>query len=886
MFGFSKSSITAKDQMVYYHEDFSAKDLDETLVGRKGLSLFDLRDMDVPVPDFFVVSPKVYKEFLLNAFDSKLASLLEKVRNPASEEIERLILKGKFSEDFIQDFMRAYSRLSGFSKAWVSVRSSVVYPSKPKVSFSGIFSTELSLRGPEHVLDSIKHVYASVFKEQVLVYANQHEIDLTELEMGVVVQRMVQPEVSGIAYTLDPITSDDKKMSIEAVFGLGDVIADGTLTPDQYFLEKKRLDVVEKHISPQEWMKIRKAGVRVPGTKEEFEKIKISSAWSHQQKLEDKNIKTVAKIALIAEDRSSRPQSIEWVWESGNVWILQNKPLTPKADLEEMNKNSAEQDSSVVDVAIDIVKEEKLKNKKLRDSVPQPKSSGKNSDDDQIEVLDRLGEKIRVLTERANKIDQSKKDKLAKKQAASLRKLGKKTLQQTPVTSTSSSKRKFEFLLSGIGSSFGEVTGEVLVIGDSVPKDLVVTKDTVLVIGKFISKMKPYVLQAGGILMDEGGLTSDISILCREANIPAVVGTGLSSALLQDGDWVRIDGNIGSIYRSKVSSETKVAADKSEKPEPQNQESTKTASKKDNKNSPQIDEDDIPRIPTATKVLINIGEDVSEKYERIVSSMDGIAWVDMDLLMLHEEKHLMAYVKDGTFKSYSKKLEEILDKVSDWAGSNEAIVSMGSMSVAHFRNLVKGTSGELKEAADDLSGAPRLLSNRKLFSRYLGIFKKVRNVYRSRNLSLALHAPLNGDIMKELKKEISASGLRRTSTFNIFPVIENTSELLLLSEIISAGVDGVILNTPLIARQIQGLGVYDQSALYDIEAGSVWKVLEKAIELAKAENIKVIVVCESSTTLVKKCVEWGVYGVAVSPKSAKEIKSVVSEQETKIILRN
>ncbi|MCA9375375.1 hypothetical protein KC622_03525, partial [Candidatus Dojkabacteria bacterium] len=288
----------------------------------------------------------------------------------------------------------------------------------------------------------------------------------------------------------------------------------------------------------------------------------------------------------------------------------------------------------------------------------------------------------------------------------------------------------------------------------------------------------------------------------------------------------------------------------------------------------------------ATKVLINIGEDVSEKYERIVSSMDGIAWVDMDLLMLHEEKHLMAYVKDGTFKSYSKKLEEILDKVSDWAGSNEAIVSMGSMSVAHFRNLVKGTSGELKEAADDLSGAPRLLSNRKLFSRYLGIFKKVRNVYRSRNLSLALHAPLNGDIMKELKKEISASGLRRTSTFNIFPVIENTSELLLLSEIISAGVDGVILNTPLIARQIQGLGVYDQSALYDIEAGSVWKVLEKAIELAKAENIKVIVVCESSTTLVKKCVEWGVYGVAVSPKSAKEIKSVVSEQETKIILRN
>src|SRR5690606_11203251 len=164
--------------------------------------------------------------------------------------------------------------------------------------------------------------------------------------------------------------------------------------------------------------------------------------------------------------RSSKPQSIEWVWESGNVWVLQNKSFTSKSILEaKLNQKSA-QDSSAVDVAIDIVKEEKLKSKKIRDSVPQLKNADDHSEDEQIETLNRLGDRIKVLSERANNLSQSKKDLVSKHQVASIRKLGKRTL-QTAEAAVEPSKRKFEFLLSGIGASFGEVIGEVLIIEDA-----------------------------------------------------------------------------------------------------------------------------------------------------------------------------------------------------------------------------------------------------------------------------------------------------------------------------------------------------------------------------------------------------------------------------------
>ena len=232
-------SATTKRNPVFFFEDYSAKDLNESRIGRKGLSLFQLKDMDVPVPEFFVLSSNVFVDFCFSSLDASQKKLLSKGKNPEREEVESVFLKNDFTKEVEEEILSAYTRLSGFTDAWVSVRSSVVFPEREEVSFSGVFSTELNVRKFDELRNAIKRIYSSMFCDDVVAYASKMGIDLADVKLAVVVQKMVQSEVSGVVFTVDPITQDDTKLSIEAVFGLGDVISLGEITPDSYLLNKR-----------------------------------------------------------------------------------------------------------------------------------------------------------------------------------------------------------------------------------------------------------------------------------------------------------------------------------------------------------------------------------------------------------------------------------------------------------------------------------------------------------------------------------------------------------------------------------------------------------------------------------------------------------------------
>jgi len=181
-------------EAVYFFEDYSAKTLTEERVGRKGLSLFSLKDMDVPVSGFFVICPEIYKDVVFRAFDKNIVTLLENDHLPEPKQLSEYILRTKFDALDQDDILRAYSRLSGFSDSWVSVRSSVVFPERPDVSFNGVFSTELNIRGFDNLLEAIKTVYASIFTDKLALYAKSQGINLTHLKMAVVVQKMGKSE--------------------------------------------------------------------------------------------------------------------------------------------------------------------------------------------------------------------------------------------------------------------------------------------------------------------------------------------------------------------------------------------------------------------------------------------------------------------------------------------------------------------------------------------------------------------------------------------------------------------------------------------------------------------------------------------------------------------
>lgn len=837
---------------IYFWEDHVAKNLRESRIGRKGLSLFELKDMDIPVPEFFVVSSYVFDDLISKVLLKEGSRLLENGKNPEEDEVRKEILKTTFEFVIEDEIKSAYARISGFTDSWVSIRSSVVFPSNPEISFSGVFDTMLNVRGVNNVLDGIRYIYSSFFKDSVVSYAANNGVNLADAKISVVVQKMVQAEVSGVSFTVDPITQDPTKLSIEAVFGLGDAIALGELTPDTYLINKKELNILEKHISPQEWMK-----VRTLGGSSGVEKIKISSAWSHRQKLEDKYIKEISKIALIVESKSRQAQNIEWVLAGGRVWVLQSKDLYEKAPVSEV----ALVDSKKYDTLGEVIHLMEDKYKSLGDMESRTMSKAKS-------IVNNSKHEYSPLTEKLINMARHKQ-------------------QEAKIENVDTNRDNY--LLSGIGASFGTVTGKVILVDDT---NIEVSKNNILVIKKDIPNLDTLVIKAGGIVMDQGGLTSDVSIMCREMNIPAVVGTGLASRVLKNGDLIKIDGNVGSIYKEKEvvkennNSHPVVESYSKEDLSGIDLLNTKTeyVEKKD------IDTNVVTNVqlthdltlpPCATKVfsLANLSFEEAIKY---VGDSHGLVYIDMDKAMLEDGRHLLAYVEDKKFAEYSKDISEKICRYIDLAEGNQVILTIGSSRVSEFKKLTKGSQFENKELGDNVWGLGRYLNNKEYLNRVLKIVRRIRNVYKKRNVDLGIHSPMNGTYMKEFKKSILAAGLRRTSTFRVYAVLDNPSEVISADEIIDTNIDGFILNMPRIVRIMQGFDMDDTSSRYDLGINSAYKVVDAVVDISKKKQV--IVIAENNKNLVKYCIQSGVYGISVFPQDIKDVRKLVSQEEAKLIL--
>ena len=126
--------------------------------------------------------------------------------------------------------------------------------------------------------------------------------------------------------------------------------------------------------------------------------------------------------------------------------------------------------------------------------------------------------------------------------------------------------------------------------------------------------------------------------------------------------------------------------------------------------------------------------------------------------------------------------------------------------------------------------------------------------------------------------------MRRTSTFKIYAILDNPAEIILADEIAETKIDGLILNMPRIAKQMQGFKIDDTDVKYDLARNSVFKVLDNVLDVVKGKTDSVIVVAENSKPLIRYCVQVGVYGISVLSEDIAEARKVVAEEESKIIL--
>ncbi len=318
-------------KFVKWFEDLSKEDVN--IAGGKGANLGELTKAKIPVPPGFVVLSSAYFHFLeFNKLRPHIHHILSNcdVLDPnqletASHKIQDLLDKSEIPDDISSEVFASYQKLCEQNPLFhstlpVAVRSSATAEDLPDASFAGQQESYLNISGDANVLLKVKDCWTSLFGARSIFYREQQKYDHFKVGIAVPVQKMVQSDVSGVMFTVDPISQDKDRLVIEAGYGLGDYIVQGVITPDHYEVSKSDLKIVNKQLHSQEIMEIRS----LHGVKQQKVPAKIQS----RQKLSDSLIVELSQIGKKIHHHYFFPQDIEWALEKGKLYITQSRPIT------------------------------------------------------------------------------------------------------------------------------------------------------------------------------------------------------------------------------------------------------------------------------------------------------------------------------------------------------------------------------------------------------------------------------------------------------------------------------------------------------------------------------------------------------------------------------
>ncbi|NTU99135.1 phosphoenolpyruvate synthase, partial [Candidatus Falkowbacteria bacterium] len=295
---------------------------DAAIAGGKGASLGEMTQAGLPVPPGFVVLAQSFDDFVEQAgVSAEISSALERINindnstiDAASVKIRDLVLTATIPEKIEKEIEAEFKKLDA---ALVAVRSSATAEDSSDASWAGELETYLNVTS-DNLLESVKKCWSSLFTPRAIFYRIEKGMAKQHVSVAVVVQKMVQSEVSGIAFTVHPVTEDYNQMIIEAGYGLGEAIVGGMITPDSYVVTKDTLKIEDKYISSQEMMIVRSP----EGTSEQ----PVPQARQELQKFGDDEIKKLAQTCLNIEKHYGFPCDIEWAYENGSIYITQSRP--------------------------------------------------------------------------------------------------------------------------------------------------------------------------------------------------------------------------------------------------------------------------------------------------------------------------------------------------------------------------------------------------------------------------------------------------------------------------------------------------------------------------------------------------------------------------------
>lgn len=258
------------------------------LVGGKALSLGRLIQANLPVPPGYVITTEAY----------------------------RSLKSSSISSEFETDILKSFDELGAER---VAVRSSAIAEDSPDASWAGQFESYLNV-DRDQLLESIKKCWQSASSELVEAYAESQSTSNEQLAIAVVIQKMIDSDVSGVAFSVNPISKNDDELMVEAIYGLGELLVQGMVTPDNYIVAKTNFEIIEKQVKTKSTMLIYQDGENIEQ--------RVPETHRDESCLDNNQLIELSKLIIKVEQYYDKPQDVEWALENNSFYLVQSRPIT------------------------------------------------------------------------------------------------------------------------------------------------------------------------------------------------------------------------------------------------------------------------------------------------------------------------------------------------------------------------------------------------------------------------------------------------------------------------------------------------------------------------------------------------------------------------------
>ena len=762
-------------------------------VGGKNASLGEmishLTQMGVNVPTGFATTVTAFKDFLqTNHLDTKIYQELAALEvddiallSQAGQKIRQWITTAHFSNDFISAIESAYKELQadiGHHDFTVAVRSSATAEDLPDASFAGQQETFLNVSGIPAILTAIKEVFASLFNDRAISYRSHQGFAHDEVAISVGIQQMVRSDLaaSGVMFTMDTESGFNDVVFITSAYGLGELVVQGAVNPDEFYVHKANLRagrpaIVRKILGS-------KALKMIYGSNPHEAVVTKTVDKAEQQifSLTDRDVEALAQQALIIEKHYGRPMDIEWGkdGQSGQIYILQARPETVRSrtNTQQIERYTLNSRSTIL---------------------AEGRSIGQRIGQGKARIIHDISEMHRVKP------------------------------------------------------------GDVL-ISDMTDPD-----------------WEPVMKRAAAIVTNRGGRTCHAAIIARELGIPAVVGCGDATDILNDGDEITVscaDGDTGYIYEGLLAFDRIT-----------------------------LDVDSMPDLPL--KVMLNVGNpERAFAFQAIPNAGVGLARLEFlisNTIGIHP-KALLNYdtLSDETLKTlidertraYASPVEYYIERLKEGIATIAAafypkpvIVRLSDFKSNEYANLAGGKHFEPLEENPMLGfrGASRYISPHfaDCFALECQAVKRVREEMGFTNVELMIPFVRTVNEAKQVIAALKENHLERGQHhLRLIMMCELPANALLASQFLQY-FDGFSIGSNDLTQLTLGLD-RDSGLIasqFDERDEAVKALLHMAIKACKKAN-KYIGICGQGPSDHQDFAEWlmqeGIESVSLNPDSVLE----------------